>query len=116
MSSRAFAVLLLGASLVSPLRAASDLIADPLPNSCELIAAEASARMFRAGIWTRILIVSFEDDSAHALCVFQPRRRICVYDAVGSVDLDTESHDPDAIANLLAIRKNWAIKSARFLK
>jgi hypothetical protein len=90
--------------------------APALPNSCELLAAEASARMRRAGIWARILILRYENGTAHALCVFQPSRQICAYDDTGTAELDTDSHDPAAIANLLAIRKHWHIKSARFLK
>jgi len=87
-----------------------------LPNGCEVLAAQAYARLRSAGIWTRILIVSYEDGGAHALCVFQPAWQICVYDDTGTVDLATNSHHPDEIANLLAIRKEWKIVSARFLK
>jgi hypothetical protein len=88
-----------------------------LPNSCELIATEALRRMERAHVWCRILIIRYGDKyEAHALCVFQPHWQICVYDDTGSVELDTNSHDPNAIANLLAIRLKRPIESARFLR
>jgi hypothetical protein len=88
-----------------------------LPNSCELIATEALRRMERAHVWCRILIIRYGDKhEAHALCVFQPHWQICVYDDTGTVELDTNSHDPNAIANLLAIRLRRPIESARFLR
>jgi hypothetical protein len=88
-----------------------------LPNGCEVLAAEACARLTKAGIWSRILIIRYEDkDEGHALCVFQPHWQICVYDDTGTYELDTNSRDPAAIANLLSIRCGRPIKSARFLK
>jgi hypothetical protein len=96
----------------------------PTPNECELVAAEKEAavraarkRMHRAGIWTRILIVSYADEkNRHALCLFQPHRQICAYDATGTVELETSSHDARTIARALGKRVKRPIIGGVFLK
>lgn len=88
-----------------------------LPNSCELVASEALRRMERAGVWARILIVRYGDkNEGHALCVYQPHWQIVVYDDTGSVELETNSHDPNVIAEHLSKHRGRPIKSARFLR
>lgn len=88
-----------------------------MPNGCEIIAAEALRRMERAHVWSRILVIQYGDKfEGHAFCIYQPHWQICAYDDTGTVELETNSHDPDAIANLLSIRLRRPIKSARFLK
>jgi hypothetical protein len=88
-----------------------------LPNSCELLAAQASAEMRRAGVWTRILIVRYSDrDQGHAFCVFQPSFQIVAYDDTGSYELATASHDPQLIARTIGARLHRPIISGRFLE
>jgi hypothetical protein len=88
-----------------------------LPNSCEILAAEANKRLHRAGIWSRILIVRYSDQTdAHAYCVFQPSFQIVAYDDTGSVELATASRDAKEIARVLGKRKGRPIISGRFLE
>jgi hypothetical protein len=100
-----------------------------LPNECELVAVEKEAalhkavirpahrRMKRADIWTRILIVTYADQKVrHALCVYQPHWQICAYDASGTYELFTGSHDAQAIARALGQRTSRPIIDGVFLK
>ena len=117
----------------------NSMSAPNLPNSCEILAVEkelalrAKDRLDRASssvrhskfvirhspppLWTRILIVSYPGGKTrHALCVFQPHRKICAYDDTCTMELETSSHDAQVIARALAAFQNRRITDGVFLK
>jgi hypothetical protein len=99
-----------------------------LPNDCVIVAVEkeaalqAEARLRKADVWTRVLIVYFDGKNmGHAFCVFSPHgKAICVYDKVfidATLTLtSTQSREPGAIAHALGVRLGLPIVSGYFIE
>ena len=94
------------------------------PNDCVIVAVEmqravrSAARLRKIDVWARVICVRYAGQGmGHALTVFQPGNRICVYDAdFGTAELKTTSHDPNVIARELGRHRAQAIVSGRFLE
>jgi hypothetical protein len=79
---------------------------DPNPNDCLIIATEAFNRLQKTSNWARIAGLRFIAEgkiARHAVVFFQPTpdSKIWMYDASGSIDLDTQSHDLEQITPAL---------------
>jgi hypothetical protein len=98
----------------------------PLPNSCAIIATEASARLRHAGVWTRMIHVNYREQGSHANCghmmtVWQPfpGSEILIYDDYflrSTYELHTRRQNAAAIAHEFAKLKHVDVVTAYFLK
>ncbi len=93
-----------------------------LPKDCAIVATVAASRLAPTGVWTRIIFVTFLNPAdgkkyCHALTVWQPAtsKIVCIYDANGTFDLATESHEPAAIAAAYAQLARVLILEAHFI-
>jgi hypothetical protein len=79
---------------------------DPTPNDCLIVATEAFNRLQKTAHWVKIAglrIIVAGKIVRHAVVFFQPTpdSKIWMYDASGSIDLDTQSQDLEQITPAL---------------
>jgi hypothetical protein len=86
------------------MRPAPALTPPPSKNDCLIVATETYARLKKTAYWARIAGFAYsKGEPGHAVVLFQPTKSstVWLYDAAGSRDLQTQSHNLSELAKAI---------------